>query len=253
MLTKKLAAAAGNAQAYDLTNSLQFDRADGAYLGRSVTATNRNLWTFSTWIKRLSSGTTQHIFTAANDADDFSYVQFNSSDQISVSTSVGGSTTVFVYTTATYSTGSWIHIVVVFDLSQSANDRVKIYADGSLQAVTVSTAANPSASQHYINSSNPHRIGVRDRAGSRDNYLDALLADVNFIDNQVVTPGNFGYNNGGSWEWKAYSGTYGTNGFRLLFDDATSQATLGNDSSGNGNDWTVFSLATTDQKTDIPA
>ena len=253
MLIKALAAAAGNAQAYQLTNSLQFDRADEAYLGRSVSATNRDLWTFSAWVKRLSAGTFQHIFTAANDADDFSYVSFQADNKIAVTSSWGGSTAAYVYTSATYSTGSWIHLTVVFDLSQATNDRIKIYTDGVLQTVTVSTAANTDINQHYINSSNPHRIGVRDRAGSRDNSIDALLADINFIDDQAVGPENFGRDNGGSWIWSAYSGTYGTNGFHLLFDDATSTTTLGTDSSGNGNNWTLFNFATTDQKTDIPA
>ena len=45
------------------------------------------------------------------------------------------------------------------------------------------------------------------------------------------------------------TGSYGTNGFYLKFEDA---ADLGNDSSGNGNDWTVGNLAATDQMIDTP-
>lgn len=243
------AQAAGNT----LTNSLQLDRADSAYLGRSFSASNRDLWTFSCWFKRLSTGTVQHIYTAALDLDDFSMIRFDSSNRIEVSSSKNGSTSAYFYTTATYGTGSWVHLTVMWDLSQASTDRIKVYTNGTYQSGTTATAASTSAADHYINSGNPHRIGVRDRGGSRDNYLDALIADAIFIDNQALAPTNFGYDNGGSWEWKDYTGTFGTNGFRLLFADATSTTTLGYDTSPNGNNWTLSNLATTDQKTDIPA
>lgn len=236
-----------------LTNSLQLDRSDSAYLGRTPSASNRDLWTFSCWVKRLSSGVNQMLYTAALDADDFSYIQFDSSNRIAVKTSKNGATAAYVYTTATYGTGTWFHLVVKWDLSQVSSNRILIYVNGSFVSSTVSTAASTNSADHYINSGNPHRIGVRDRAGSRDNYLDALIADPIFVDNQALDPDNFGYDNGGSWEWKDYTGTFGTNGFRLLFADATSTTTLGYDTSPNGNNWTLSNLATTDQKTDIPA
>lgn len=252
-IVKKFAVSSGGVVGNTLTNSLQFDRADSAYLGRSVSASNRDLWTFSCWFKRLSSGVFQHIFTAALDSDDFTYISFQADNTIAVSTSKNGSTAAYVYTTATYGTGSWVHLTVVWDLSETSSNRILIYTNGNLKATTVSTAASTNAADHYINSGNPHRIGVRDRAGSRDNYLDALIADAIFVDNQALGPTNFGYDNGGSWEWKDYTGTFGTNGFRLLFADATSTTTLGYDTSPNGNNWTLSNLATTDQKTDIPA
>lgn len=252
-IVKKIAAGVARATSYTLSNSLQLDRADSAYLGRTMGSSNRDLWTFSCWVKRLSTGTTQHIYTAALDSDDFSVIRFDTSNRIEVSTSKNGSTAAYVYTTQTYGTGAWIHLVVKWDLSETSSNRILIYTDGALKATTISTAASTNAADHYINSGNPHRLGVRDRAGSLDNYLDAIIADVNFVDNQALAPTDFGYDNGGSWEWKAYSGTYGPNGFRLLFDDATSTTTLGYDTSPNGNDWTLTNLATTDQKTDIPA
>ncbi len=52
--------------------------------------------------------------------------------------------------------------------------------------------------------------------------------------------------NTGVWKPKAYTGTYGTNGFFLKFADnsGTTSTTLGKDSSGNGNNWTpnLFSV-----------
>jgi hypothetical protein len=45
------------------------------------------------------------------------------------------------------------------------------------------------------------------------------------------------------------SGTYGTNGFFLEFQDS---GALGTDSSGNGNNFTVNNLTSIDQTTDTP-
>jgi hypothetical protein len=45
------------------------------------------------------------------------------------------------------------------------------------------------------------------------------------------------------------SGTYGTNGFYLEFKDSSA---LGDDTSGNGNDFTVNNLTSIDQTTDTP-
>jgi hypothetical protein len=59
------------------------------------------------------------------------------------------------------------------------------------------------------------------------------------------------------WVPKAYSGTYGTNGFFLEFKDATSTTTIGYDTSGNSNNFTTSGISVTsgvtfDQMTDTP-
>jgi hypothetical protein len=48
------------------------------------------------------------------------------------------------------------------------------------------------------------------------------------------------------WQPKAYTGSYGTNGFHLPFSDNSTAAALGTDTSGNGNDWTPTNLSVTD-------
>ena len=56
---------------------------------------------------------------------------------------------------------------------------------------------------------------------------------------------------------KAYEGTYGTNGFYLDFEDTSSVAALGTDTSGNSNDFTPTNIsltsgATYDSMSDVP-
>jgi hypothetical protein len=67
------------------------------------------------------------------------------------------------------------------------------------------------------------------------------MADINFVDGQALTPSSFGETNivTGQWIAKKYTGSYGTNGFYLPFTDGTDTTTLGADSSGNGNNWTL--------------
>lgn len=80
------------------------------------------------------------------------------------------------------------------------------------------------------------------RTSTAVSYFDGYLTEVNFIDGQALTPTSFGSYNAGSGVWQPirYSGTYGTNGFYLNFQDnsAATAAAIGKDSSGNGNNWT---------------
>jgi hypothetical protein len=77
------------------------------------------------------------------------------------------------------------------------------------------------------------------------------LSEFNCIDGQALTPTDFGEFDADSGVWKpiAYSGTYGTNGFFLEFQDS---GALGTDSSGNANTFTVNNLTSIDQTTDTP-
>jgi hypothetical protein len=77
------------------------------------------------------------------------------------------------------------------------------------------------------------------------------MSEFNFIDGQQLAPSDFGEFDEDSGIWKpiAYEGTYGTNGFYLEFKDSSA---LGDDTSGNGNDFTVNNLTSIDQTTDTP-
>jgi len=82
--------------------------------------------------------------------------------------------------------------------------------------------------------------------------LGGYLAEVNFIDGQALTPSSFGETDAitGRWKAKAYSGTYGTNGFYLKFSDnssltTTSNVGIGKDFSGNANYWATNGISIT--------
>jgi hypothetical protein len=77
------------------------------------------------------------------------------------------------------------------------------------------------------------------------------MSEIYFIDGQALDPTSFGEFDEDSGIWKpiAYTGTYGTNGFYLEFKDSSA---LGDDTSGNSNDFTVNNLTSIDQTTDTP-
>jgi hypothetical protein len=79
------------------------------------------------------------------------------------------------------------------------------------------------------------------------------------VSDSLVSHTEFGEADGttGSWKPKNYSGTYGTNGFKLDFSDASaltsgSNAGIGKDSSGNSNYWNTNNVALADRVIDHP-
>jgi len=226
---------------YNINNSLRFRSSASAYLSRTpATASNRTTWTWSGWIKRGALGIDGTFFDAANN-DQF---RWRSDDTFSFSFN----NTLAIQTTQVFRDPSaWYHFVVVADTTQAtAANRIKLYVNG-VQVTAFSTASYPAQNTTgFINSANAHNIG---RVNSGTYYLDGYLAEVNFVDGQALTPSSFGETDTttGSWKPKAYTGTYGTNGFYLKFADASAAtaAAIGKDSSGNGNNWTPSGISVT--------
>jgi hypothetical protein len=110
------------------------------------------------------------------------------------------------------------------------------------------TANYPSLNANLnYNTTDPYWIG-RSYGGT---YNNKYLSDFYSIDGQALDPDDFGEFDEDSGIWKpiAYTGTYGTNGFYLEFKDSSA---LGDDTSGNSNDFTVNNLTSADQTTDTP-
>ena len=75
-------------------------------------------------------------------------------------------------------------------------------------------------------------------------HLNGYQASFIAIDGQKLDPTAFGRENeDGVWVPKNYTGTYGTNGFKLTFDSTQTNG-IGHDSSGNGNNFTATGFDT---------
>jgi len=239
-------------------NSLRFNDDDNAYLSRTPSsAGNRKTWTWSGWVKRGVLGTNQAIFGVGAESNYYyphcAFIQFNSNDFLEVQFRFHPNYYYYVLSYGMFrDCSSWIHIMVSMDTTLTTSDRIKLYINGELS--TGSSSQPPQNYESHIMRNVVHHMGLRSDLNNpsyKDFLVDCLLAEVNFIDGQALTPSNFGETDATYGHWKPieYTGTYGTNGFYLDFADSGS---IGNDVSGNNNDWTPTNLAATDQMLDSP-
>jgi len=244
--------------AYNLQRSLRLRASASAYLSRTpASASNRTTLTFSGWVKRGILSTAQSIMSAW-DGTSASGAQILFTSGNSIQVILGGSATQGDATTnAVYRDPSaWYHIVAVIDTTQASSaNRIQVYVNNVQQTLTVANTPALNATSLF-NSTSPHSVGA---FTSIANYFDGYMDEINFIDGQALTPSSFGSTNAvtGVWQPAKYTGTYGTNGFYLPFTNTTSTTTLGNDFSGNGNNWTTNNIsltpgATYDAMTDVP-
>jgi len=253
---------------YNIARSVRVRNSASGYFNRTPSsASNRQTWTFSGWVKRGILTTRMSIFAGYTGTTngtlrtqiiilDGGAMQIGSDQMQTATDFVVETTQVFRDPSA------WYHIVVAVDTTQAtASNRVKLYVNG-VQVTSFSTATYPSQNyQGGVNyNSNQYINRFYDPSGG-NYYGDGYLTEINFVDGQQLTASSFGETDSitGVWKPKAYSGTYGTNGFELNFSDNSNNtaATIGKDYSGNGNNWTPNNISVTagstyDSMTDVP-
>ncbi len=204
---------------YDVNNSLRFRQSASARLSRTPgTAGNRKTWTFSAWIKISTltpGGVQQGLFSARSTSTDQMTI-FYQNEKIYFQS--GGSKGDINTNAVLRDVSAWYHLVVVLDATNATTaDKAIIYLNGTRQSVTTTTSFTNA--DHGINATIAHNIGAE--AFTNTLFFDGYMAEVNFIDGSAKTPSDFGETDTttGSWKPKAYTGTYGTNGFYLKFSD----------------------------------
>mgnify|MGYP000850415092 FL=1 len=244
----------------DLKYSLQFTRASSEYMSKALTTpTSQRIFTISVWIQRSSTGTYQVILNDGYTINAGS-LYFLNTDQLIFS--VQDSSDVHSFnTTATYtSTSEEMHIVAVCDTTSSTNtitgtstDRLRLYVNGN-QITSMTASVPPQNFYPKMNASGTTHMLGRLGDGTINYYLDAKLSRFVFIDGQALGPSSFGrYNASGQWisktvsEISALASGTGANNVMLEFNDNSSASALGNDNSTKNNDYTVFSLSTSDR------
>ena len=229
---------------YLIDNSLRFNDDDSARLTKSFSTGNRDLFTWSCWVKRGNLSANMNLF---REDTTFNLLRFNSSNQLEYFNNIDSAT---IVTNALYrDVSGWYNIQFVYDSGNAtASDRLRLYVNGE-RITSFSSSSYPSLNADSgFNSGVTHSIGARP-AGAEP--FDGYIAEVHFIDGQALSPTDFGEFDEDSGIWKPirYSGSYGTNGFYLDFENSGS---LGADQSGNGNNFTPTNLASTDQMLDTP-
>ena len=246
-----LAGSSGTVGAYQVERSLRFNSADSAYLNRTpASAGNRKTWTWSGWVKRSALPTSGYssIFGADSGSGSSFYFSYeNSTHQLEF----GQGATVYRKSSQVFRDPSaHFHILVTLDTTQStATNRIKLYVNG-VQVTAFATSNDPTLNADLaLNNNVSHSIGADIPSTGARNYFSGYLTEIHFIDGQALDPTSFAETDATTGQWipKAYTGTYGTNGFYLKFADnsGVTATTLGKDSSGNGNNWTPNNFSVT--------
>jgi len=237
------------------TKSARFNNASSDYLNRTATSGNRQVSTFSGWVKKSSEGVdTNRVFLEYSSGTNYFEIRFregSSRETIRIYEELNGSTGFELITNREFADlGAWYHIVVAIDTTQgTAANRIKLYING-VQETSFATETYPAQNYNVqMNVDNKAvQIGAYSFQGS--NYFNGYMSEIIWVDGTQLAPTSFGVaNSDGVWTPIPYSGTFGTNGFNLQFENA---AALGTDSSPNGNTFTVNNLTSIDQTTDTP-
>ena len=211
-------------------------------------AGNQKTWTLSAWVKNSYGG----MFFCVDSYGASKSLQsefYQGADYFAIAQYASGSGVWGLTTNRLFrDRNAWYHLVISVDTTQAtSSDRVKIYVNG-VQETSFSSETYPSLNYDTgVNSTLQHMIGNRP---SSSTYFDGLMTHVNFIDGTAYDASTFGQTDAttGIWKPKGFSGSYGTNGFFLKFENSGS---MGTDSSPNGNNFTVSGNLT--QTVDTPS
>ena len=236
---------------YDVANSLRFNGASSDDLVRTPSSSgNNNKNTLSVWLKRSRIDEEDFIIYGFGGSANRSKITFLDNDKLQINTIVSSSNSLVYETTRKFrDISAWYHIVIAFDSTLStAGDRVRLYINGTEEtSFSTETHMGQNTSNFLSTSGTPVYIGSQ----ASGNYFDGYMAEFVFIDGQQLDATSFGEFDSDSptiWKPKDVSGlTFGTNGFHLDFENASS---LGADVSGNSNNFTVNNLTSVDQSID---
>ena len=229
---------------YEIDNSLKFepDNTEMLYTG-SLTAGNRRTWTISMWVKRTElSYESAFMYSQGT----YGNIRFFTDDKILIENH-----NLYLATNRVFrDTSAWYHVVWVNDSTQStASNRSKLYING-VQETSFSTENYMTQNEEgNVSSTSGIYIG---RRSSEVKHFAGYIADVYKVDGQALAPTDFGEfdEDTGIWIPKEYTGgSYSTQGFHLDFSDSSN---LGNDSSGENNDFLLQNITSADQATDTP-
>ena len=242
---------------YDVANSCRFGNpVDGTSASDYLTitpgsASNRRTFTISFWAKRGTlnpSNTFQQVI--GQQASNYFRVGFGSNEQGNIFRAYGRGGFEFRTKVFIRDVTAWYHFVLTIDTTQgTAGNRAKLYINGVRQTEFFTENYPDQNTELDYNLASAHVIG---RSGTSGNdAFNGYLAEFVSIDGTAYQADSFGeFDTDSPTVWKPIdvSGlTFGTNGFYLDFEDS---GDLGDDESGNGNDFTETGIDATNQGTD---
>ena len=239
---------------YDVDNSTKFeaDNTERMYRAWGGGGGNDQTWTVSLWVKRTELGTLQHIWGAGVSGNDVLLVSFQTDNTLKFrSTKSGADDCVYVTNRVFRDTTAWMHIVVAVDTTAAitAAPRLRIYING-VEETSFSTETDFAQNDNTLHNANSSYMEIATAIGEADRFC-GYIAEVISISGSQLAPTTFGEFDGDSGIWipKAYTGSFPQNSVYLEFKDSSS---LGTDTSGNGQTFTLQNITAADQATDTP-
>jgi hypothetical protein len=241
-------ASAADAAAAGPIKSVRFNNDDSAYLNRSATDSGSNVYkyTVSWWMKIGSIGTDKTIvsFATNNAVNGWTKIHLRTDNRLSLFGDSSGTALSIRPTMLFRDPSAWYHCVVSLDTTQSSySSQAKFYINGVEQTVFTGTQAFAQNTVLSIGEATTHHVGVEPNSvGELRNYFDGYIADLHVIEGQIKQATDFGaFDDNGVWQAANYTGTYGNNGYHLF--DFANETGIGDDSSGNDNDFTTNNLS----------
>ena len=251
---------ANSVSGYTISNSLRLNDNDTAYLNRTRSSQSNTTGTFSTWTKMGNPGADNVLFGGHTDVNNRGYIYFSSpAGYGGIFSRTSGSADIDFATSALYRDPSaWYHVVIAIDTTQGTEaNRFKMYVNGEqISSFSASTYPSQNASLPILNKA-AQTVGGGFGSSEISSMAEGYMADAYYIGGTQYAASDFGEtDDNGVWIPKNFAGSFGTNGFKLEFQQTgtgtASASTIGADTSGNDNHLTSNNLAAPDVTTDTP-
>ena len=262
---------AGAFYSHQIAQSARFDSSSSSYLSRthSGTATNEDVGLISFWFKRGSNiGSTTNEAIAGGDGSSNLRIEFNTNNPSGFSDAV----TMTINGSAAHTTtrrfrdpSAWTNFIIEYNSDDGTSaDRFKWYINGvQYPDFTVGSGTGTGATDFWRQNGTTNITSGLDFAFTKNggttnfgrspansgSYYDGYIAEIVVLDGSGSYT-DVGESKNGVWIPKDPSGlTFCNNGYYLKFEN---ESDLGNDSSGNDNDFSANNMGTDHQVQDSP-
>ena len=255
---------------YSIDNSCRFNRADSAKFERTISSDGSlTAWTFNVWLKR-GEMTAANLYSLVWNRDSSGTAAITSLEFYGTATAANQQVIYFYNydnpgdgekaqkTTRKFRDPSaWYNLHVMWDSNNAtAGNRMRIFING-VEETDFTLDQNPGSGAEggLLRGSVATKLSIGFHPYNNSNYYDGYMANAILCDGQAYLPTKFGeFDEDSPTIWKPIdpseqSLSFGTHGFWLDFADSSD---LGNDVSGQNNDFTPANFAATDQATDTP-